>query len=81
MFHSRNLHLDDIKSNVSELVERIRDGHVVKAGDSFELEDKRVQFEEPTAEELAKYPYGYGVHFYRHFFDRPNVPLLLARFS
>ena len=27
------------------------------------------------------FPYGYGVHFYRHFMHRTDVPLLLARFS
>jgi hypothetical protein len=35
----------------------------------------------PTAKDLATYPYGYGGHFYRHFMDRNEVPLLLARLA
>lgn len=81
MFHSRDVDFDVMKQAVTELLERVRDGHVVKAGDTLELDGRSVTFTVPTAQDLVDYPYGYGGHFYRHFMDRTDVPLLLARLA
>lgn len=80
--HSRDLDPDDLKNAISELVTNAQDGQTAKVGDVVTVGDVKVSLEVPTAEDLAKHPYGYGMHFYRHFMDRTEVPpMLLARFS
>lgn len=81
MVHSRDLDPVALKDAIAEVVTRAQDGETAKAGDPLTVGDVTVSFEVPTAADLAKFPYGYGVHFYRHFMDRTDVPLLLARFS
>ncbi len=81
MVHSRGLEDPDVKAAVTELVERAQEGGTLAAGQTLTVAGKTVTLEVPTEADLAARPYGYGMHFYRHFMDRTSVPLLLARFD
>lgn len=79
MVLSRDDDTVNVKSTLDRLEREIADGKVVAKGDTLEIGDKKAVLEAPAEADLAKFPFGYGGFFYRHFMDTTEVPLLLAR--